>query len=182
MAWIWRYRSSPGWACGRRMSAGLARELQIAGLLVGKNPARIGRHGAFVLQRACPASGFADRRPRSRWALLRRRGRRRPRSGTPTRLPSRSRAVCTTRSIAEATSAHMSDGQVDVRSSSRDARARDAPSWRGRSLPATGDRIGTLGQLARSPPGRGVSGRGTPFFVLADALEGEEPIPRRGLL
>ena len=51
MAWIWRYRSSPGWACGRRMGAGLARELQIAGLLAGKNPAEdrparcVGVHG-----------------------------------------------------------------------------------------------------------------------------------------
>jgi len=158
------------------MSAGLARELQIAGLLAGKNPAEDRPARCVRVHGPVPASGLADRRPRSRRALPRRRGRRRPRSGTPTRLPSRSRAVCTTRSIAEATwRAHerRAGRRPTSAPSSRDAeRVTRRVGVGGRyRRPATASARSV--SLARSPPGRGASGRGMPFFVLADVLEGE---------
>ena len=159
-------------ACGRRMSARLARELQIAGLLAGKNPAEDRPARCVRVHGPVPASGLADRGLRSRRTLPRRRGRRRPRSGTPTRLH-HAAVQCARRGHLRA---HMSDGQVDVRHQRHRLETPERVTRRfgvgGRyRRPATASARSV--SLARSPPGRGASGRAMPFFVLADVLEGE---------
>jgi hypothetical protein len=158
------------------MGAGLARELQIAGLLAGKNPAEDPPARCVRVHGPVPASGLADRRPRSRRALPRRRGRRRPRSRTPTRLH-HAAVQCARRGRRRGhLRAHMSDGQVDVRHQRYRLETPERVTRRvgvgGRyRRPATASARSV--SLARSPPGRGASGRGMPFFVLADVLEGE---------
>jgi len=176
MALIWRYRSSPGWACGRRMSAGLARELQIAGLLAGKIRPRIGRHGALVCTGLSPRvvsltedldhDGLScavevvdardlEHRPACHHAAVQcaRRG----------RSPRPHARVHERRAGRRPTSAPSSrDAERVTRRVGVGGRYRRPATASARSV-----------SLARSPPGRGASGRGMPFFVLGDVLEGE---------
>ena len=80
--------------------------------------------------------------------------------------------------------AHMSDGEVDVRHQRHrletPERVRRRAGVGGRyRRPATASARSV--SLARPPPGRGASGRGMPFFVLADVLEGETQPATRSL-
>jgi hypothetical protein len=157
------------------MSAGLTRELQIAGLLAGKIRPRIGRHGAFV------CTGLSPRvisRPRTSIT-----------TGSP--APSRSSTTAIWNTDPPAIThpcsvhdevdrrghlAHMSDGQVDVRHQRHRLEMPERVTRRvgvGGRYPRPATASARSVSLARSPPCRGASGRGMPFFVLADVLEGE---------
>lgn len=158
------------------MSAGLARELQIAGLLAGKIRPRIGRHGAFVCTGLSP-------RVVSLTEDLDHDGLSRAVEVVDARdLEHRPACITQPCSVHDEVDrrghlrAHMSDGQVNVRHQRHRLETPERVTRRvgvgGRyRRPATASARSV--SLARSPPGRGASGRGMPFFVLADVLEGE---------